>query len=78
VRDTARRPAIFSALRITIDPETDSHAWSESVSLADRFGLTLYDACYLKLALRRALPLATLDGDLRSAAGECGVTLFGA
>jgi predicted nucleic acid-binding protein len=47
------------------------------VRLAERSGLTVHDACYLELAKRRALPLASLDGDLRAAADACGVSLLG-
>jgi predicted nucleic acid-binding protein len=45
--------------------------------LADRFRLTLYDAAYLELAVRRNLPLATLDRELRDAAKAVGVDLLG-
>lgn len=41
--------------------------------LARRHRLTVYDATYLELATRRALPLATLDDDLRRAALQAGV-----
>lgn len=37
-------------------------------SLAQRHNLTTYDASYLDLAIRLALPLATLDDALRKAA----------
>ena len=37
--------------------------------LAEQYGLSLYDAAYLELATREGLPLATLDDDLRIAAG---------
>jgi predicted nucleic acid-binding protein len=40
--------------------------------------LTIYDAAYLELARREALPLATLDRDLEQAAIAEGVALFGA
>lgn len=46
------------------------------LTLARRHGLTVYDACYLDLALRRALPLATLDDALQRAARETGVELI--
>jgi hypothetical protein len=36
-------------------------------ALADRHGLTSYDAAYLELAVRRRLPLATLDKALLAA-----------
>src|ERR1035437_2854568 len=44
--------------------------------LADRYGLTVYDAAYLDLALREGLPLASLDNALCRAAGNTGVALF--
>jgi predicted nucleic acid-binding protein len=47
------------------------------VRLAERHRLTLYDAAYLELALRRSLPLATLDRQLRVAATNEGVQLLG-
>ena len=65
-------------LDIVSDPETEAHAWAETLQLADRFRLTLYDAAYLELAQRRRLSLATLDGDLRAAGGVLGVILLGA
>jgi predicted nucleic acid-binding protein len=45
--------------------------------LADRFALTPYDAAYVELAQRLALPLATLDDPLRAAATALGVALLG-
>jgi predicted nucleic acid-binding protein len=38
-----------------------------TVRLAERHGLTVYDAVYLELALRHGLPLATLYQELRAA-----------
>ena len=55
---------------ITTDQRTDSSAWSETLNLADRFRLTVYDAAYLELAQRRGLPLATLDDELGTAAAR--------
>jgi predicted nucleic acid-binding protein len=60
--------ADLALLPIRIDSETDNQAWRATLSLAERHRLTLYDAAYLELALRRALPLATLDAELRAAA----------
>jgi predicted nucleic acid-binding protein len=60
--------ADLALLPIRLDPETDQHAWGATARLAGRHRLTLYDAAYLELALRRGLPLATLDDDLRLAA----------
>jgi len=69
--------ADLSLLPISLDPETDKHAWDTTLQLAHRHRLTLYDAAYLELAQRRGLPLATLDGDLRTAAIAEGVHLLG-
>jgi predicted nucleic acid-binding protein len=69
--------ADLGTLPIAVDDETDRRAWSETLTLTDRFGLTLYDACYLELALRRGLPLATLDNTLRRAAAGAGIEVLG-
>jgi len=60
-------------LAIEIDGESDAHVWSSTLPLADRFGLSVYDSCYLELAQRRDLPLATLDARLRSACAALGL-----
>ena len=65
-------------LVIAIDPGTNRQAWSATLRLCDRFGLTPYDAAYLELAQRRQLPLATLDGELIRAAQAENVALVGA
>lgn len=62
---------------ITIDTETSSHVWSGTLQLADRFQLTIYDASYLELAHRLALPLASLDRGLRAGAAALGFPLLG-
>jgi predicted nucleic acid-binding protein len=67
----------LSSLVIAIDPGTNHQAWSATLQLCDRFGLTPYDAAYLELAQRRRLPLATLDGELVRAAQEVNVPLVG-
>ncbi len=43
------------------------------LALAQKHGLTNYDAAYLALAMRLNLPLATSDADLRKAAAAAGV-----
>ncbi len=70
--------ADLALLPISLDPETHLHAWNATAKLAARHRLTLYDATYLELAQRRGLPLATLDRELRAAAGAEGVMLLGA
>jgi predicted nucleic acid-binding protein len=50
---------------------------SSILALARRHRLTVYDASYLKLAQREAVPLTTLDGDLRQTAAAYGVVVLG-
>lgn len=47
------------------------------LDLARRYRLTVYDAAYLELALRRGVPLATADRELIGAAPRAGVELVG-
>lgn len=75
-RDTSL--ADLGRLAIAVDSETDGQAWSATLQLSDRFGLTLYGAAYLELARRRALPLATLDHALQDAADTLGIAVLGA
>ena len=74
-----RKKAIhtLSELPISVDMMTSDHAWLETMELAERYSLTLYDASYLELALRRSLPLATLDSSLKNAAQLAGVGFKG-
>ena len=47
-----------------------------TLHLSDRHGITVYDAAYLELALRRGVPLATRDQDLAKAAVDSGITVL--
>lgn len=69
--------ADLALLSIQVDPHTNDQAWGATIRLAERHRLTVYDAAYLELALRRGLPLATLDRELRVAATAENVTLLG-
>jgi predicted nucleic acid-binding protein len=60
--------ADFRDIEISVDLEGGAFAWSNCVQLADRHGLTIYDAAYLELAQRRRMTLATLDAALIGAA----------
>jgi predicted nucleic acid-binding protein len=66
----------LSRLPISVDDETDAQAWSGTRHLAIAHDLTLYDAAYLELAVRRARPLATRDTDLIKAATTVGLQLL--
>ena len=74
--DTARWTSFLAALPFVVDDETAERAWTDVLALARAQRLTAYDAVYLELALRRGLPLATLDEQLQRAAHSCGVTHF--
>ncbi len=79
--DSGFRDATLSdlvLLPIHLDANTNEHAWGATVRLAGQHRLTVYDAAYLELALRRGLPLATLDQELRAAAISEKVKVLGA
>ena len=63
---------------ITIDRDgVDGVAWTATLALADRSGLTVYDAAYVELARRRGLPLASRDRAMRVAAQSLAIELVG-
>jgi predicted nucleic acid-binding protein len=64
------------SLDITVDDESFGHILTDVHRLTVEHGLSGYDAAYLELAIRRGLPLATLDEDLQKAARTTGVELF--
>jgi predicted nucleic acid-binding protein len=65
------------ALPIQVDADGERRAFEAVFEVACRHGLTVYDAAYLEPAMRRGLPLATLDGELARAAREPGVEVVG-
>jgi predicted nucleic acid-binding protein len=60
---------------LPIDIDRDPVAPSEMSALTLRLGLSSGEAAYLEWALRRQLPIATQDADLRSSALAAGVGL---
>jgi len=62
--------ASLTSFQIVVDAERGYLYLRAIRDLAERHGLTSYDAAYLELALRLSLPLATLDAALRRAATE--------
>jgi predicted nucleic acid-binding protein len=63
----------LSAMSLTLDEEATRAAFQNTSDLAEKHGLTVYDATYLELALRRDLPLASRDAALSMAAKRCGL-----
>jgi len=66
----------LSALPIRVEASHPVLAFEKVLPLARQLGLTEYDAAYADLALREALPLATLDEKVREAARFAGIQLF--
>lgn len=64
------------ALRLRVDHEMASLAFSRLSELATAHGLSVYDATYLELAQRRKLVLGCKDGPLRQAAKQSGIGLW--
>lgn len=54
----------------------DPESYGALFELANSEGLTVYDAAYLDMAMRKGLPLATLDTALVRAAGRSGVAIL--
>lgn len=63
-------------LRVRLDHEMTTLAFSRLSELAAAHQLSVYDAAYLELAQRRRLALGSKDGPLRAAARRAGVTLW--
>jgi len=58
-----------------VDHHVPDITFGRTLELAREHRLSTYDACYLELAERMGLPLATLDTELRRAAKKVGVEL---
>jgi predicted nucleic acid-binding protein len=72
--DAAKRAdlaAAAAAIRLRVDREPVGLVELDALAATHR--LTTYDAVYLELALRRGLPLATLDRGLLAAMRRAGV-----
>jgi predicted nucleic acid-binding protein len=67
---------MLEGIDIEVDTSTFAHALSDTLQLARRYKLSAYDASYLELALRKGVPLATLDVDLLTATKKVGVKKF--
>ena len=76
-RTEARSAALLRAVaRLPIEIDRDPEE-AVVLGLARRHGLTIHDAAYLELAMRRRAPLATLDAALVRAAAVEGVKRLG-
>ena len=74
-----RRQALerLSVLTLTIGEDAGRAAFGQTSELAEQYGLSVYDAAYLEVGLRRRLPLGTRDKALRAAAKRSGLKVLG-
>lgn len=77
INDAERSQAIAELTNqsIEIDDVPDWPVLDRISTLAENHKLTVYDALYIDLALRRGLPLATCDQAMSSAASLIGIQL---
>lgn len=68
--------AIISRMRPVVDDEGPLQSLQVVWQLANELRLTIYDATYLELAIRRGATLASRDGDLIKAAKKRGVPVI--
>ncbi len=68
---------LLRQLPIQVEDNPPLRIWGEIFGLARAHRLSCYDACYLDLAMRLGLPLATLDEELRRPGEDCGVEILG-
>lgn len=73
VAATTEAMSFLTRLPIETDGEYGHRVMERAQGLARVHALTVYDASYLELALRRAAPLATVDKNLHKAAQQIGV-----
>lgn len=64
---------LLLSLPIVVEPAARTRPLTTVLPLARKYKLSAYDAAYLELALRRNIPLATLDRSLGSAARTAGL-----
>lgn len=67
---------MLGGLDIDMDADTALRAFSGTLALARRYGLSAHDAAYMELSLRTGAPLATLDQALQKAAQRAGIKRF--
>lgn len=67
---------LLRSLPLAVDELPDFQRSQAVLNLMRSHRLTAYDAIYLEFAIRRGLPLATYDKELRKAATAVGVKLL--
>lgn len=76
IADVARILELLENLPIAVEQESPARMLTEVLALARDLRVSTYDASYLDLAMRLALPICTLDHTMLAAARECGLQVF--
>jgi predicted nucleic acid-binding protein len=74
--DSIRFLELINNLPISVNQEPPGRMTKEIISLAREQNLSTYDASYLDLAMRKGIPIATLDKEIKKASKRCNVQLF--
>ncbi len=77
--DAAQQAEFLEWLRqlpVAVEHRPTTWLCQQILPLTRAYRLSAYDAAYLELAQREGLPLATLDGDLQTAARTHGVAVL--
>ena len=74
--DSIRFIALLSELPISVDQEPPERMIKEIFALAREHKLSTYDASYLDLAMKKGVPIATLDNRLITAAKRSNVSIM--
>lgn len=74
--DSSRFLALLSELPIVVEQEIPERMIKEIFALARNMNLSSYDASYLDLAVRKELPIASLDKNLIRAAKKIKLPVF--
>ena len=74
--DSTRFIALLAELPIMIEQEPPERMMKEILALAREHKLSTYDALYLDLAMRKGLPIATLNNGLIAAAKRSQVPII--
>jgi predicted nucleic acid-binding protein len=67
---------LLEGLRMFTDDEALGLVSTQVADLAIANGLTVYDAAYLDLSMRKSIPLASRDTRLNNVAKRCGIPVL--
>ena len=73
--DVREALGLLAGLAVQLDEDGIAFSWDRTFELARSQNLTVYDASYIELAMRKDLPLLTLDAAMRGAAERLGIAV---